>query len=64
MSRHEFDGFSLLTGLAVIVLAGTQLLGITLDVSVDMRYLWPALLVGLGVVGMLAVWRAGRTSGS
>lgn len=64
MSRHEFDGFSLLTGLAVIVLAGTQLLGITLDVSVDMRYLWPALLVGLGVVGMLAVWRSSRTSGS
>lgn len=60
MLRHEFDGFSLLTGLAVIVLAGTQLLGITLDISVDMRYLWPALLVGLGVLGMLAVWRSNR----
>lgn len=61
MSRHEVDLFSLLTGLAVIVLAATQLLGITLDVSVDMRYLWPALLVGLGLLGLISVWRATRT---
>lgn len=61
MSRHEVDLFSLLTGLAVIVLAATQLLGITLDVSVDMRYLWPALLVVLGLLGLISVWRATRT---
>ena len=61
MSRHEVDLFSLLTGLAVIVLAGTQLLGLTFDVSVDIRYLWPALLVGLGLLGLISVWRATRT---
>ena len=60
MSRHEVDVFSLVTGLAIIVLAGTQLLGITLDVSVDVRYLWPTLLVGLGVLGLISVWRAVR----
>jgi hypothetical protein len=57
MARHDLDLVSLVAGLVFIGMG----LGFVLDqtgvVSLDLRLLWPAVLIILGVAGLLGTRR-------
>lgn len=55
--RHELDPIALLAGLAFASIAAVQLLDIADWLEVDQRWLWPALLIGLGLFGLIAALR-------
>jgi hypothetical protein len=56
--RHELDWVSLIAGLVFTVFAALYLLTPLVDVSLDGRYVWPVVLVALGVGGLAAAVRA------
>jgi hypothetical protein len=52
MRRHELDPLSLLSGLTFSI-AGLLFLAGRVDVAVRVRWLWPVLLLGLGLAILL-----------
>lgn len=54
MRRHPIDVFSLLSGLVVLAFAVAYLLGAYTDYRLDGQLAAPLLLVGLGLVGLVA----------
>ena len=52
MSRHERDDLSLVGGLLLVLVAGLFLLTDLTDVSVDLRWGGPAVLVVAGLAGL------------
>lgn len=58
MRRHDLDWVSLIAGLVFTGFAVAYLIvGIT-DTSLDARYVWPIVLVALGVAGVATSIRA------
>ncbi len=64
MRRHDLDLFSLIAG--VLTIASAILLGVAayVDLYVDGRIVWSAVLVGVGVIGLVAGAAAIRRSNS
>src|SRR5881409_2400040 len=58
--RHPRDAVSLVFGLLLAAVAGLFLLTDLTDVSLDVRWVAPAVLVGVGVLGLLASTRPRR----
>jgi hypothetical protein len=54
MERHELDAFSLVAGLAFTGLGVLFLLDGSGSLAVQPRWVWPVLLIALGVAGLLA----------
>lgn len=51
MKAHRTDLVSLIPGLAFVALAVTALAGaVEVDLVRDLRWLWPALLLGVGIL--------------
>ena len=55
--RHPRDAFSLVLGLLVVVGAALFLVADLTDQSVDLRWVGPAALIGIGVLGLTATLR-------
>ena len=60
MSRHERDGVSLMGGLLAVLLAGLYLLHDLTSVELDGRWVAPAVLLSVGLAGLLAPLRQRR----
>ncbi len=58
--RHELNVFSLMAGLAFLVLGVGRLLAEATDLSFDAAWVVPVLLVGLGLAGLLGTVLSGR----
>lgn len=58
MKRHERDVVSLMSGLAVLLLAGAFLVSDLTDRTLDCRWVGPAVLLAVGVVGLVASLRS------
>lgn len=58
MTRHRLDLFSLLSGLVLVGLALAALVGVSVDVAV---WVWPSILIVLGVVVLTSVLGSART---
>ncbi len=56
-SRHRRDVVSLMAGLLLVLTAGLFLVTDLTDLSVDGRWAGPVVLIGVGVVGLLATLR-------
>ena len=54
MQRHELDAFSLVAGLAFAGLGVLFLLDGAGSLTVQPRWVWPILLIAIGVAGLLA----------
>jgi hypothetical protein len=54
MQRHELDPFSLVAGLLFAALGGLFLLDAADVLSVQARWVWPILLIGLGIAGLVS----------
>ena len=54
MQRHELDPFSLVGGLLFAVLGVLFLLDGAGSVDIKPRWVWPLVLIALGVAGVLA----------
>jgi hypothetical protein len=54
MERHELDAFSLVAGLAFAGLGVLFLLDGAGSLTVQPRWVWPILLIAIGVAGLLA----------
>jgi hypothetical protein len=52
--RHRRDAVSLVTGLLLLAVAGLFLVSDAGGVAVDIRWLAPVVLIGIGLVGLLA----------
>ncbi len=59
MTRHRLDLFSLLSGLTLTGIALVALLGVGLDVA---AWVWPTILIGVGVVVLATVLGSDRTA--
>lgn len=57
-SRHRRDVVSLMAGLLLVLTAGLFLVTDLTDLSVDGRWAGPVVLIGVGVVGLLATLRS------
>ena len=55
MERHEFDQTSFVAGLVFAALGSLFLLDAAGGVDVDLRWLAPLVLIGLGVGGLISV---------
>lgn len=62
MRRHDLDPVYLITGAIFVLVAVANLIGAAVDGNVDMSWLVPLLLVGIGVAGLAGALRAGRPS--
>jgi hypothetical protein len=60
--RHDLDWVYLISGGIFLLVAVTHLVGAAVDGDVDMGWLVPALLVGLGAAGLAGAVRAGRST--
>jgi len=61
MKTHEFDATSLISGIVFAVVAGVYLAGAATGTHVDVRWLLPLTLIGLGIAGVAgAVTSAAR----
>ena len=60
MKRHDMDLVSLIAGAVFAVVALTSLVGAATDESVDLGWVAPVVLVGLGVAGLAGSLRSGR----
>ena len=58
MSRHDRDVLSLMTGLLLVLVAALFLVVDATDLSVQARWVAPALLLVVGGVGLAATLRA------
>ena len=61
MWRHDRDPLSLMAGLLLLDLGLIYLLVDATSLSIDGRWAWPAVLISVGAVGLLATLR-GRPS--
>lgn len=52
MRRLEFDHRSLIAGLLFSTLGVLFMVDQATDVRIDMQWVWPLLLIGLGVAGL------------
>ncbi|MBA2769970.1 MAG: hypothetical protein H0U35_12750 [Sporichthyaceae bacterium] len=52
MRRHELDLVSLIAGVVFLIVAVSHLVGAATDITVDLDWLAPVALVGLGVAGL------------
>jgi hypothetical protein len=59
MARHARDAVSLVTGLLLMAVAGWFLLTDLTDADVDLRWTAPAVLIGVGLLGLAASVRRG-----
>lgn len=57
MSRHDLDPVSLMGGLLMLDIALLYLLIDLTSVSIDERWIAPAVLISVGAVGLLATLR-------
>lgn len=60
MTRHPLDLFSLLSGLTLTGIALVALLGVGLDVA---GWVWPTVLIGVGLAVIATVVGSGRAAG-
>lgn len=60
MPRHDFDATSFVAGIVFAVLGGLFLLESAAGVDVDLRWIAPVLLIGLGVAGLASALRSTR----
>jgi hypothetical protein len=60
--RHDLDWVYLISGGIFLLVAVTHLVGAAVDGSVDMGWLVPVLLVGLGAAGLAGALRRGRST--
>jgi hypothetical protein len=63
MDRHDLDVISLVFGALFVALGLTYLGGYVPLVDIDGRYVWPAVLIGLGVSLLLSLRRSVGTVG-
>ena len=63
MKRHDMDLVSLIAGAVFAVVALTHLVGAATGESVDLGWLVPVVLVGLGVAGLAGALRGSRSNG-
>lgn len=61
MKRHDLDLLSLIAGAVFALVALTTLVGAANDESVDLGWLAPVVLVGLGIAGLAGALRSGRS---
>lgn len=61
MRRHDLDLLSLITGVVFLLVATSHLLGAVAGTDLDLAWLAPVVLVGLGVAGLAGALRAGRS---
>lgn len=57
MRRHDLDLLSLIAGAVFLVVALSQLFGAATDDQIELAWLVPAVLVGLGAAGMAGALR-------
>ncbi len=62
MRRHALDLLSLIAGAVFALVALTALVGAATDESVDLGWLAPIVLIGLGIAGLTGALRSGRRS--
>ncbi len=60
MNRHELDAVSLTAGVLFATIAVVSLLGRADIVDVQAKWLWPLVLIGLGLAGLMAALRPDR----
>jgi hypothetical protein len=53
-NRHPRDAVSLILGLLLMAIAGVFLLTDATDVNLDARWVWPAVFIGIGMIGLAA----------
>lgn len=58
MERHELDATALIAGVLFLALGALFLADRLTDIELEARWVWPVLLIGLG----LALLAAGRSS--
>lgn len=56
--RHETDAVSLMAGALLVLTGGLFLLTDLTDLSVDGRWLWPGVLVTVGLIGLVSTMRS------
>ena len=61
MRRHGVDPVSLVAGVLFAALGLSFLLGGTAFLDVDWRWVWPPVLIGAGVAGLVASARRQRS---
>jgi hypothetical protein len=61
--RHDLDLVSLIAGAVFLLVAVSHLVGAAVDGDVDLGWLVPVLLVGLGLAGLAGALRSGRRTG-
>jgi hypothetical protein len=54
VSRHDFDPTSLIAGLVFVVIGAVFSIAAVTDTELGTRWVWPALLIGLGLAGLAA----------
>ena len=60
MRRHELDWVSLIAGAVFLLVAVTHLVGAVSGDDPDLRWLLPAMLVGIGLAGLVGALRSSR----
>ena len=60
MKRHELDWVSLIAGAVFLLVAVTHLVGAASGDDPDLRWLLPAMLVGVGLAGLTGALRSSR----
>ena len=60
MKRHELDWVSLIAGVVFLLVAVTHLIGAAAGDDPDLRWLLPAMLVGIGLAGLTGALRSSR----
>jgi hypothetical protein len=58
--RHEIDAVSLAAGLLFLVVAGVHIVARSTETDLNLRWMVPAVLVLLGVLGLLSAVRFPR----